>query len=73
MNPATALEDALAKLAASARAVEEELGAEGRLVLRYSGTEPLARVMIEGPDQGVIERLAEELADVIRHELTASV
>ena len=34
------------------------LGDRGRLVLRYSGTESLARVMIEGPDLAAIERLA---------------
>jgi phosphoglucosamine mutase len=56
-------------VAAAARSVEDRLGADGRLVLRYSGTEPLARVMIEGPDQPTIEALAAELADVIVGEL----
>lgn len=56
----------------AARQVEERLGTDGRLVLRYSGTEPLARVMIEGPEQGQIERLARELAGVIKHELALS-
>lgn len=46
--------------------VERELGTDGRLVLRYSGTEPLARIMIEGPDLGVIESQAERLAATIR-------
>ena len=36
----------------AARSVEDRLGDDGRLVLRYSGTEPLARIMIEGPEQG---------------------
>jgi phosphoglucosamine mutase len=49
--------------------VEKKLGARGRLVLRYSGTEPVARVMIEGDDQGKIEKMAVELEDVIREEL----
>ena len=53
------------------RAVEERLGEEGRLVLRYSGTEPLARVMIEGREQGEIEALARELAATIRSEIGA--
>jgi phosphoglucosamine mutase len=56
-------------VAAAARAVEDRLGADGRLVLRYSGTEPLARVMIEGPDQPTIEAMAAELIDVIQGEL----
>jgi phosphoglucosamine mutase len=56
---------------AKARAVEETLGLDGRLVLRYSGTEPLARIMIEGPEQRMIDELAEELAGAIRRELGA--
>jgi len=59
----------LPRVAAAARAVEDELGADGRLVLRYSGTEPLARVMIEGPDQETIETLAGQLAAVLADEL----
>jgi phosphoglucosamine mutase len=51
------------------RSVEEKLGDSGRLLLRYSGTEPLARVMIEGADQGEIEDLANSLATVIRKTL----
>ncbi|MCC6739728.1 MAG: phosphoglucosamine mutase, partial [Planctomycetia bacterium] len=49
--------------------VEKKLGAKGRLVLRYSGTEPVARVMIEGDDQSKIEKMAGELEDVIREAL----
>ncbi len=54
-----------------ARSVEDRLGDDGRLVLRYSGTEALARIMIEGPEQGLIDALAEELAVAIRGELGA--
>ncbi|MBV8199361.1 MAG: phosphoglucosamine mutase, partial [Acidobacteria bacterium] len=59
----------LPRVAAAARQVEDQLGADGRLVLRYSGTEPLARVMIEGPDQETIETLAGRLAAIIGDEL----
>jgi len=59
----------LPRVTAAVRAVEEELGADGRLVLRYSGTEPVARVMIEGPDQQTIETLAGHLAAVLADEL----
>ncbi|HEX2253905.1 MAG TPA: hypothetical protein VHQ65_11615 [Thermoanaerobaculia bacterium] len=51
--------------------VERELAGDGRLVLRYSGTEPMARVMIEGPDQERIERLAGELVAAIEREIGA--
>jgi phosphoglucosamine mutase len=59
----------LPRVAAAVRSVEERLGADGRLVLRYSGTEPLARVMIEGPDQPSIEAMAGELAGAIQEEI----
>ncbi|MCP4202823.1 MAG: phosphoglucosamine mutase [bacterium] len=59
----------LPRVMSEARRVEELLGNQGRLVLRYSGTEPLARVMIEGPDQEQIEGLAEKLAATISHEI----
>lgn len=57
--------DTLPEVVRTVRRIEERLGEEGRLLLRYSGTEPLARVMIEGPEQAEIEALAEELAAVI--------
>jgi phosphoglucosamine mutase len=57
------------EIAAEARRVEEELAGQGRLLLRYSGTEALARVMIEGQRQEEIERLAERLASVVRRAL----
>src|SRR5262249_2015962 len=59
----------LPKVTAAARAVEDRLGDDGRLVLRYSGTEPLARIMIEGPDQPSIDALADELAAAIAGEI----
>lgn len=51
------------------RETEAQLGAGGRLLLRYSGTEPLARVMIEGQDQSTIEAYARNLAAVIQQTL----
>jgi phosphoglucosamine mutase len=63
--------EALPAVTAAARDVEQRLGEDGRLVLRYSGTEPLARIMIEGPEQGLIDSLAGELATAIRGELGA--
>ncbi len=62
----------LPRVAEAVRSVEERLGVDGRLVLRYSGTEPLARVMIEGPDQPSIEAMAGELAGAIQDEIGAS-
>jgi phosphoglucosamine mutase len=52
--------------------VESVLGAEGRVVVRYSGTESKARVMIEGQDLGHIRAHAEEIAASMKRELGAS-
>ncbi|MBI3493407.1 MAG: phosphoglucosamine mutase [Acidobacteria bacterium] len=49
--------------------VEARVANRGRLLVRYSGTEPLLRVMIEGQDQDEIRRWAQEIADVVRKEL----
>ncbi|MCX6570775.1 MAG: phosphoglucosamine mutase [Candidatus Aminicenantes bacterium] len=53
-------------------AVEEtraRLGREGRLDLRYSGTEPLARVMVEARDRDLVESCAKRVADAVRKHL----
>jgi phosphoglucosamine mutase len=51
--------------------IAEQLGDRGRLLLRYSGTEALARVMIEGESESEVRRQADSLAKVIRAELGA--
>lgn len=48
------------------KSIETTLAGSGRILLRYSGTEPLARVMLEGEDEAQIHALAEELADAIK-------
>ncbi|MGE5347521.1 MAG: phosphoglucosamine mutase [Acidithiobacillales bacterium] len=53
-------------LAAAVRRAEERLEQKGRLLLRYSGTEPLLRVMVEGEDAVLVESLADELAAAAR-------
>jgi phosphoglucosamine mutase len=58
-------------IARAASEIETRLGETGRLLLRYSGTEPLARIMIEGRDQETIEREAQALAKIIKKELGA--
>jgi phosphoglucosamine mutase len=46
--------------------VEGRLEGRGRLLVRYSGTEPLLRIMIEGQDQQEIQRWADQIADTVR-------
>jgi phosphoglucosamine mutase len=57
-------------VAAAVAAVERSLGGDGRVLLRYSGTEPKARVMVEGRDQETVERHAAAIAQAIRDALT---
>ena len=49
--------------------IEESMGDRGRLLLRYSGTEPLARVMVEGENAEHVEAVAKELAETIKAEI----
>jgi len=49
--------------------IQRDLGERGRLLLRYSGTERLARVMIEGKDESDVKAKANSLADAIRTEI----
>lgn len=64
--------DEIPAIQKAAREIESDLGANGRLLLRYSGTEPLARIMIEGESQDEIEKHASALAGVIKQTLGAS-
>jgi phosphoglucosamine mutase len=50
---------------------EGEMGKSGRILLRYSGTENLARVMVEGEDRSHIEAVASELSGIIRRAVGA--
>lgn len=45
---------------------ERELGGEGRILVRPSGTEPLVRIMLEGPDHSTIDRLAADIAKAVQ-------
>ncbi|MGB7152495.1 MAG: phosphoglucosamine mutase, partial [Terriglobales bacterium] len=56
---------------AAIKAAEGELDGNGRVVVRYSGTEALARVMIEAESKEQMDRLAESIVDSIRSSLGA--
>ena len=61
----------IASVAERIRAAEEELDGSGRVVIRYSGTEALARVMIEAESEERMRHHADAIADAIRLELGA--
>jgi phosphoglucosamine mutase len=62
------LED-LPAVKAAIRDAEKSFGDAGRVLVRFSGTEPLARVMVEGPDLERVEKFANHIASEIRAEL----
>ena len=57
------------EIVAAMTRVEAALDGRGRLLVRYSGTEPLLRVMIEGENQATVQAWAEEIAEAIRSTL----
>jgi phosphoglucosamine mutase len=46
--------------------IEKELGDDGRFLVRYSGTQNMCRVMVEGPSKEVTEKHCEEIADIVK-------
>lgn len=48
----------------------KQLGDRGRILVRYSGTEPLARVMVEGENKALVQKVCDDLAEIIETELT---
>jgi len=63
--------DGMPLVAQEIRSVERDLDAEGRVLVRYSGTELLARVMVEAADHEQVESGAGRIADAIRKEIGA--
>ena len=57
------------KLMEVIRQVEGELGEQGRVLVRYSGTQNMCRVMVEGPSDAVTEKYCRQIADVVKSEL----
>ena len=50
--------------------LEDMMGAEGRILIRASGTEPLIRVMVEGKEAELVEKVAVELANLVKSEFS---
>ena len=57
------------QIRAAIAAAKEELGNDGRILVRASGTEPLIRVMGEGSDKDRLERVIDDIVSVVEQEL----
>ena len=60
------------RLAAAMEKARERLGSRGRILIRPSGTEPLIRIMMEGDDYPLLQKLSNELAVMVKEELNKS-
>jgi len=60
---------AIPEVAAKIKDVEQKLGNEGRVLIRYSGTEPLLRVMLEGQDKYEITTWANEICELAKKHI----
>jgi phosphoglucosamine mutase len=58
------------EIMAAIRSVEDRLGEKGRVLVRYSGTQSLCRVMVEGPDKNETRRYCRQIADVVKSTLS---
>ena len=61
--------DGSAVIAAAVKKAQDELGSNGRVLLRASGTEALVRVMVEAQSDNIASNIAQQLADVVKGEL----
>ena len=62
--------DGLSELA---KIIEQEMAGKGRVLIRYSGTQQVCRVMVEGIDEAEVNRYSRQLGDLIRGAIGAKI
>jgi len=61
--------DSVPEIVAAIKSVESELADRGRVLVRYSGTQPICRVMVEGPSEGDTQRYCHQLSEIIKYNI----
>jgi len=61
--------ETLKRIAAEKKSIEKKLGKQGRVLIRYSGTQPLIRIMVEGPTIDDTQKYCRQLAEIVKQEL----
>lgn len=61
--------ESIDKIVQAAKSVESSLNGKGRVLIRYSGTQPVCRVMVEGPSLKDTERFCKQIADVVKEKI----
>ena len=61
--------ESVAEIRDAIKSVESELADRGRVLVRYSGTQPICRVMVEGPNEGDTRRYCQQLSDIISNNI----
>ena len=69
-NESKSLLDTDGEILNAVKNAEQALGESGRILVRASGTEPLIRVMVEGDDHEAIDKIAKDVAGVIKERLS---
>ena len=64
--------DQMAELSQSISLAEKKLGKDGRVLVRWSGTEPKLRLMLEGPDPDLLKTMVAEMAEAARRDVATS-
>ena len=67
-NPRRPIEE-ISSVCDAVQRVEKDLDGRGRVLIRYSGTEPKARVMVEGEDESRVDEYANEIAESLRRAI----